>query len=147
MKMMRPKTKKGSRFFDELIKNSGENFLETELEVNIRRRIQLLIRDIAFGNVDKTKYGKYFNERLCTILYDEVYRRYQENFVIYDALRLYSKDNIGNDVVTRCLKGASDRQMAYGILLENVGFLCASGGNLSYIDIAAVKLKDYKFSF
>lgn len=145
MKPMKKSGKRGSRYFDDNIKLYGPNFLETEPEPNLRKRIPILCKDIGYGNIDLEKYGKYFTPYLIDILYDEVYleyvRRYYHYIAMYDLACKYPNET-QIDVI---LKEDKDRCAAYEILYTGIRDIKRTG-TIGYIDTIAYNLKKYRFS-
>lgn len=137
--------KRGSKYFDEFIRNSGPNFIEVEQEKNLRLRIPQLCRDIAYGNISIEKYGRYFTRDLIEILYEEVLIEYTKRYHIYMAMVDYAAKMIDEAPVQFILKECKDRCRAYEILYSGCVDLRATG-NLSYIYIISSKLKNYRFS-
>ena len=143
--MVKRSAKKGAKFFDDFIRTSGPNFMETESIVTITRKLPVLCRDIACGNVDINKYGKYFTMDLVTILYHYVEEQYIRAEHSFGAMKMYANAvGYGNSVVQVLYKEALDRYRGYSALYESIQRLYFTG-DLSNIDIAASNTKNYRF--
>lgn len=145
MKPLTKKNKRGSKYFDEFIRNSGPNFLEVEPEKNLRSRIPSLCRDIAFGNIDIERYGKYFTPNIIEILYEEVCIEYTKRYHIYMAMADYAAKMKQEAPVQFIFKECRDKCRAYEILYTGCSDMRITG-NLSYLDVMSSKLKNYRFS-
>lgn len=141
--------KKGSKFFDDFIRNSGENFLESELESSLMKKMPTLCRDIAFGNVDLEKYGKYFTPRLVNILYKHVYMEYFKRYHIFMAMHEYVQNFPNDAFVLSLAKETEDKYKGFEAIFKPISEMYNSCGpmgyNLSYIDTASVSSKNYRY--
>lgn len=137
-------SKKDSRFFTEFINRSGQDFMVRENPVNIYNKIPLLLKDIAFGNIDLEKYGKYFSPQLVNIMYDKTYDIAQNKYIYTKAIELYVAHDTNNDRAKLLLRKSIREANAYNILLYGIDAL-RNTGDLSILIAMAYRLKELKF--
>lgn len=90
--------KKRENYFDRGIKMGGENFLEEKTYNNLVRDARNVFRDIAYGNIDPTKYIQYFtNTQFISSLVEVSRQEVSEACVICMAmdLSMNTKNNSG----------------------------------------------------
>lgn len=138
--------KRGSAYFDGFLKAKGQDFLLSERQDALARKVPLLIKDIAYGNVEINKYGRFFTQFfVCDIVYPELYKLYMAKLVHYNAVKEFIDNHGGDDLLNSVLIEDGDQVAAYQIALEGFQSMINSGGNLSYIPIMGNKLNRYRF--
>lgn len=137
---------KGSSFFDPLIRNFGESFFTRENPLTIRKKMHLLFKDIAFGNIDE-KYYKYFtNQEFLNIVYSEavnkqyIYWLRQVSEIEY--MKLYPGSV--NDQMKTIVNSEIETYSAYSILVNGIRAIITTG-DPRYLTSITVNIKPYKF--
>jgi hypothetical protein len=137
---------KGSSFFDPLIRNYGEGFFTRENPLVIRRKMHLLFRDIAFGNIDE-KYYKYFvNQEFLNVAYSEAVNK-QYMFWFRQAGEIEFMKNYPsclNDLMKNISNNDIETYNAYTILVNGFQSIMQSG-DPRFIDRIVVEIKPYKY--
>lgn len=128
----RPKKhQKASKFFENYIQRYGENFLQCIIEpasiAKIKKDIPRLIKDIAYGNVDINKYGKYFTPQFNRWLIEVVDEEYLERMITLSALNLYCTTYPDNYDAIRIRAKANEAYQSYRIIYERIYELNATG--------------------
>lgn len=137
---------RGSSFFDPLIRNFGEGFFTRENPMFIRRKMHLLFKDIAFGNIDE-KYYKYFmNPEFLNIVLSEAYNKQYLYWFRQASETQYIKmcPSGVNDMMKSILNSDIESYNAYSILVSGIQNIIQTGDPRG-LDSIIVKIKPYKF--
>lgn len=142
---MRKPNKKGSAYFDGFIRMKGSDFLAMERPENLIRKVPMLVKDIAYGNIELPKYGRYFTPNFVYMVSQEVDRIYYTKLAHYRAMEVYSPKFPTNEFLKRVLREDGEETAAWSIVHEGFKNILLSNGNLSYLNIMATQLKQYRF--
>lgn len=138
------KQQKASKFFEGYIQRYGENFLQYITEpaaiARLKRDMHRLIKDIAYGNVNINKYGRYFTPQFNFWLIEVVDEEYVRKFTILSALNLYCTTYPGDENSLRVRAEANESYHAYRIIYERI-YALNKTGDLNNITVLPNALK------
>jgi hypothetical protein len=138
------KQQKGSKFFDNYIDRYGDNFLQYVAEpaaiAKLKRDMPRLIKDIAYGNVNINKYGKYFTPQFNLWLIEVVDEEYIKRSTILTALNLYCATYPSDSDAIRVRAEANESYHAYRIIYERI-YALNQTGDLNNITVLPNALK------
>lgn len=134
----------GSAFFDPLIKSKGDTFMIMERPERLMKKIPLLLKDLAYGNITE-KYNKYFTYDFVThIVIPALQTLYLNALIHYKATEeFYAK--YGSPDAFTVLQTDKVLLTVYEIALSGFNDMVASNGNLGYLITIGANLKQYKF--
>lgn len=122
-------------YFDMAIQKDGEDFLDSksanEIVKDAKKRI---FKDMAYGNINYEKYGRYFTEarfldQLLAVAEDEMYNHQ----TMWQALTMLDQNNPGNiRTITLCNK-ENRLATAYGIIYTCLKYVKDTGYNISVL--------------
>ena len=146
--MQRPmRKKKKSLFFDSMITQYGENFLEKANADIIKSKATSLFRDIANGLDVITQAPYLLDYRLWDIIYSVARYRKDYYMIHMQGLGLLAQTYpVTNDPVYQSILADDGKSLcAYNVLEEGL-MLLRQTGNLSYVNYMTQKLKPYRFN-
>lgn len=137
--------KKESKFFDNYIGRYGENFMNCivsypnilRLKMDMRKS---LVKDIAYGNVDVIKYGKYFTSQFNWWLLEAVTEEYKRKKMFYKVFSGYCFTFKADESAKAYFKEINESYQAYRVIYDNIYKLNATG-DLNYIKIIPNHIK------
>ena len=148
-KMNGRKPQRGSQFFEGFIRDFGEDFLNKVQPLMIRKKAHLLFRDIAHGNIDITKYGKYFmHEPFVEIMVNESWcKRYAAGNHVngLNLIRQMSPSDAAHPQFDLLFKSDMDTFNAYVILNDGLAAL-ANSKDVNYIGVIANNIRPFKYA-
>lgn len=137
--------KHGSAYFDGFIKSKGLLFSQEERPENLKRKIPILIKDIAYGNITE-KYYKFFDYHfMMDILMPELTKLYTRHYIHYQAMLNYYSTVSSDQTVLNTLQEDGELCAAYSIAMQYFEMIVKANGNLSYLPPMAEKLHKYRF--
>jgi hypothetical protein len=136
----------GSAYFDSFIRSKGPRFLLEERPENLMRKIPVLIKDIAYGNIAIEKYGQYFDEHFTkAIIMPVLGKLCVEKQIHYLAMKDYIEKYPKDDTAFKLLEEDGDLASAYALAYQGFYNICVYNGDLRYIPIMSNQLKRYRF--
>lgn len=124
-----------SSYFDMAVQKGGQDFLDTkspdEIAKDAKRRI---FKDMAYGNIDYEKYGRYFMEpqfvgQLISVAEEEV----SNHQIKYLALAEYDRNHPGDPRIIGLISVESRLYSAYSIILTHLQYVRDTGYNISIL--------------
>lgn len=139
-------------YFDKQIQQYGsEDFLKHKNPNELRRESRQIFQDLARGNINILKHGKYFcNDQLLKTLIDTAqvqYRNYGYRVRAFDAL-LASDAMAHQDENLRTVYANDKRKFeAYMCMYNGLCQFYYSGGNTQLLVILTGQLRDFSTEF
>lgn len=137
--------KKESKFFEIYINRFGENFMNAissypnvvRLKMDMKKN---LVRDIAYGNIDIIKYGRYFTPQFNLFLIEAVTEEYRKRRLFFKVFSEYCFMNPLDNEAKSYFKEINEGFRIYRIIYDNIYKLNLTG-DLNYITIIPNNIK------
>src|SRR5574343_1795337 len=114
----------GSMYFDNFIKMHGEGFMSKETPVQLKRKANMLFRDIAFGNITDKYLGYFTNNDFVSLMYSESSNIQSEYWIHKIAMEALMEKYPPDDRMKMIYMKDSDKYTIYTIISE--GFYAMS---------------------
>jgi len=142
------KQQRGAMFFDQFVRDYGEDFISKVPPLTIAKKSHMFFRDIAMGNIDLKKYGKYFSPQFVDLMEKEAFKKrfYYGTHVNGLSLTLqYLPQNAQHPLFNVIEKEDRYSLAAYDIIDEGLRYILNSG-DLNHILTMVNNIKPYKYS-
>ena len=147
------KLNRGSQFFEQMIREFGNDFLNRATPLNLVKKSNLLFRDFAHGNIDMDKYGQYFtNPQFIELMYRTSFEKmmyYCIHLNGYNSIKLSQNPQIRNlstyQSFSRFEKEDSESYQAYQIISNGFSVVLSTGDISNFVTMVN-SLRPFKYS-
>lgn len=132
---------KKTSYFDQQLKNYGENWIVALTPEDIQRSAKRIVKDMVRGNIDYEKHGKYFlDTKFLDNIMIAINNEYEVSSLHYNALVFYQQYfpqipnlsiHINHDAVMTTIYRTILNKLEQVKLYQNVGFMCDTAAMLN----------------
>lgn len=141
--------KRGSAFFENFIREYGEDFLNKVPPLTLTKKMHMLFKDMAYGNIDLEKHGKYFaNPDFVQLICQEASKKrfYHGTHVNGNRmLQIYKPETEQYPMFPIMCKEDMQSFEAYCIISEQMNNLLNTG-NVEYLTVLANNIRPFKYA-
>lgn len=147
MNVRRPQ-QRGSMFFENMIKEFGEDFINKAQPLQMTRKSHLLFKDFAMGNINIEKHGKYFQSpQFVSLMQREALKKRFYYGTHVNGLRMvaqYTPDNASSPLFSSIMNDDLFAFNGYEIIDEGLKHMLATQ-DVSIIPVMANKLAPFRY--
>lgn len=141
--------KRGSMFFDNMVRDFGEDFMNKVRPNDIMRKSHLLFKDIAHGNLNAEKHGRYFLDgNFITILKNASWQKrfyYITHCNGLEFVKLNLPSNASDPLFHEIERTDRESLQAYTIIDEGLNTIMNTG-DLSMLTVMMNQIKPFRYS-
>lgn len=105
-------------YFEGFIKQYGVGFLQKETPAHLRRKANILFKDIAFGNITDKYYGYFGNKDFLDMIYSEAYNLSNEYWIHKTAIECMMEKYTPDDRIKVLYMKDCDKYTIYSIICQ-----------------------------
>ena len=119
-----------SKFFEHFLSQNGPSCTAKATNVDIQAKLKMLYLDLAFGNLQQTKYYQYFigDPRIIQEAINDLHTKVLESLAYRDALRFTANRSqdpdtrpiLGNPAFGSVMQKSELTYLAYSTILEGI---------------------------
>ena len=141
--------KRGSMFFDNMVRDFGEDFMSKVRPNDIMKKSHFLFKDIAHGNLNVEKHGRYFLDgNFTTILKNASWQKrfyYMTHCNGLELIKLNLPANAADPLFQDIERADRESLQAYSIIDDGLNAIMATG-DISILTIMMNNIKPFRYA-